>query len=170
MAGVSPDRTWLRRITDVALIASTLMAVGCAGPHTSLKVPSCVERVEVTGEHRRVSDTRFVFDHAMEFPFTRTDIVVERTDGTTQTFESVNSMPDFGNLLGGALVGGLGMAFVALHASQVSTGAEAPFGPTFWLVPLGGTLFTASVFIGLTGWQPPMDIEVDTPCARGGQP
>ena len=160
-------RGWSCTVTALVMI-TLLSTLACAGPQTVVRVPKCVESVEVTGEHRRISSNRFVFDHGMELPFTKTQITVERRDGTEQSFEVVNSVPDVVNMVGGAIVGAMGIGLVALHASQVSNGAEPPFGPSFWLVPVGGLALLGGTYLGLTGWHPSSDILVETPCSRGG--
>lgn len=152
----------------LAVVAS-LVSAACVGPRTMVRVPDCVERIEVTGEHHRMSETELIFSHGLDLPFTRTEITVEHGDGSREVITLTNTYPDLLRLLGSGLVGALSAAAIGLYTYQVALGGEQPFlGPTFWALPLGVGGGLVALAIASTGWHPSEDTVVPARCAEAG--
>jgi hypothetical protein len=148
-----------------ALLLALVTLPACVGARTTLTVPRCVERVEIEGEHSRVGDDTFVFQHMLDLPFTSTEVVVEKRDKTTETIVLVNSMPDVVHLVGAALTGSISALLVTLYAYQVSAGGEQVLGPSLWALPLGIVGLAFATTLVLTGWHPPSDTVLETGCS-----
>jgi hypothetical protein len=163
-------RSPLRRSAVVLVflaLATSLLASACVGPRTTVRVPDCVERIEVTGEHHRMSETELIFSHGLDLPLTRTEITVEHADGSREVTVITNMYPDLLRLLGAGLVGALSAAAVGLYTYQVAVGGEQPFlGPTFWALPLGAGGGLIALAIASTGWHPGEDSVIAARCAE----
>lgn len=153
----------------VTLLAGlAVLASGCVGARSTVRVPACVERIEVIGEHHRASETDLVFSHGLDLPFTRTEITVEHTDGTREHITLLNTNPDLLRLFGAGIVGVLAAGAVGLYAYQVGFGNESvwPVGPTFWALPVGLAGAALALFLVSTGWHPGEDTTVPARCTE----
>ena len=149
------------------VLGMALAGAGCVGPRTMVRVPDCVERIEVTGEHHRVSEGELIFSHGLDLPLTRTEITVEHTDGSREVIVLTNARPDLLRLLGAGIVGALSAASIGLYAYQVGLAGEQPFlGNTFWALPLGVGGGLVALAIASTGWHPGEDTVVPARCAE----
>lgn len=140
---------------------------GCVGPRTTVTIPDCVERIEVTGEHHRLGESELIFSHGLDLPMTRTKITVSHADGSSDEVELINMYPDLLHLLGAGVVGVLSVAALSLYTYQVAAAGEQIFlGPTFWALPLGlgGGLVAGA--IASTGWHPGEDTAIAAQCAE----
>ena len=161
----------IRLVLALCTLALCAGSLGCIGPRTMLRVPECVERIEVSGEHHRVSETDLVFSHTLDLPLSRTEIIVERPDGTREKIMIYNTNPDLLRLTGAGIVGALSVFAVGLYAYQVGIGREAPLlGPTFLALPIGIVGGLLAVTIAATGWHPSSDIEVPAQCGTMAGP
>lgn len=132
-----------------ALIAACIaLCNGCATPRSVIEIPSCADRVEMTGQADRTAPTRFELDHTFDLMLTRTQLSFQR-NGKVHTFVVEANQPDpvrlfFG--VGAAAGGGL----LLWNASvDVSNGRD----PT--LSALGGaSLVGLGVAGAVTGWHP----------------
>jgi len=147
------------------LVVALAASAACVGARTSLTVPRCVERIEVEGEHTRTGDGTLVFHHMFDLPFTKTDVTVEKTDGTSETVTLVNTNPDVVHLVGSALVGSVSTLLVALYGFQVTAGGEPFLGPTVWALPIGVVGLTFASALLVTGWHPSSDTVLETGCS-----
>ena len=152
-----------RIVLPVLVLA--LGASGCLGPRTQVRVPDCVERVEVTGQHHRVDRQTFLFDHGLELPFTETQVTVESPDGSTETFTYVNSNPDWLRVAGAAVLGAIAAGSITYYGYFVGSGTEPTDIAVIWALPIFVGTSAMAVGLAVTGWHPPANIDVPARCA-----
>lgn len=128
--------------------------LGCATPRTVVEVPPCADRIDVTGQARRVGARRLELDHTFDLAMTKTELVFKGR-GEAQTLVLDNDRPDALRTVVGA--GGAALGALLLGASwwEVTAGgrtfAEAgPFYEAVW----GGGLMAVSTLVVATGWHP----------------
>ena len=159
---------WPTKSAANLILLTALWVQGCVGPRTTVRVPDCVERIEVTGEHHRLSETELIFSHGLDLPMTRTEITVEHPDGSRDVTVLTNLYPDMLRLLGAAVVGAVSVAAIGLYTYQVAAAGEQVFlGPTFWALPLGLAGIGVAGAIASTGWHPGEDAVIPARCAEG---
>jgi len=116
-----------------------------------MRVPDCVQRLEVEGESQRLGD-KLVFDHGLDAPWTWTDVVIDDDRGQ-RVVRIANTTPHAGRLAGGLLVGGVSGVVTAVALADMSDGRIADYGPIYAVV--FGSIGTAfGLFLTLTGWGP----------------
>jgi len=140
--------------TGCALIVASLATVACATPKTIIEVPPCADKVEISGQARRLAPRRMELDHTFDLVFTRTELSFQGRDGT-QTLVLDHDQPDpvravvgAGVTVLGALL--LGTAVWDVTANERNLLEERPFYEAVWGT---GMLAVGGLALG-TGWHP----------------
>ena len=158
----------LRRGVSFWPIALLLMgSTACSTPSTHIRLPACAKEISVSGQHTRGGRTTLILDHSFDLPLSRTQITVERIDGTTRQLEVVNASPDWWRLLGGSLLGTSGAALLTRYGYGVGAAGEDPIRtPWLWALPCGLALCGVGSLVALTGWHPSGDTVIEDRCAE----
>src|SRR5262245_2273446 len=84
----------------VVLVVVVLAASACASPRSVVRLPPCADRVELEGQHRRLSARTIELDHTFDLPFSKTELTFTRTGdaggsrGATRRFVLENDQPE----------------------------------------------------------------------------
>ncbi len=155
----------VRSCAFVALVAAALVATGCSGVRTQMKVPACAEVTSISGEHLRYPQS-VGFNHGSDFVGTQTEVVVEHVDGAKTTIVATNAVPDVFNLVGGGFLLAAGAGALTLYAVETARSQEVFSEETFLLLPAGFFVGGVGTYFLLTGWSPAEDIVIPSRCGE----
>lgn len=127
-------------------------------------MPPCADRITVSGQHARASQSTLILDHTYDLPFTQTAITIEDPEGRTQEIVVTNSVPDVWRLIGAGFLGATGGVLLARYSLDVMEGGDSLRGGWFWALPVGLVATGMAAGMALTGWHPTGDTVIDYPC------
>lgn len=131
----------------------SVLASSCATPTTVLEIPSCADRVEVSGQASRTSKTRFELDHSFDLPLMTAEISFQ-AGKKVETVRLVDNTPDPLRFFFGAGATVLGAVLLGAASYEVGNGASVLADRPFY-EGIGGTaLVGVGVTALLTGWHP----------------
>ena len=154
------------------LIALSLSSLSSCAVTSSLAIPSCVDKLEISGEHQRITGKNgrqlLVFDHALDPPLSRTEVILKR-DGHEETLTLWNTQPDGGRLLVGAVAGIFGGVLFASSAYDVYVQRASIYeeGP-FYAAVFGTAAVGFAGLVMLTGWHPGARADIEEFCVEPG--
>ncbi len=145
-----------------ALLAAILPSSACAVT-SSLEIPACVDRLEVSGQHNR-QGRRLTFDHAFDPPLSKTEVTLKAGD-RSEVVDVWNGRPDGGRLVVGAVLGTIGGVLLTSAAYQVTT-QEASFfdEQPFYSTLLGAGALGLGGLLAMTGWHPGAATDLEAFC------
>lgn len=150
----------------LVVIVVSLGSAGCTTPTSKVRLPSCIDRITVTGQHQRAARGTLVLDHSLDLPFSRTVLEVEARDGEVRRYSATNSFPDVGRLVGGSLLGATGGALLVRYGVAVGDGEDALRSGWFWALPMGLVVGGIGGAMLLTGWHPGSDLVIEEDVCR----
>ena len=158
---------WFSPAFAVAVIGAVIVSSGCANM-TTVTLPSCSQQFEVDGEHRRQGPRTLVFDHSLDPPWSSTEIVIDKDGAGSAPPETVrfgNTSPNAGRLVGALVLTTISAAVATTAIVDMSDGRVANYGPFYGVV--FGSIGTAfGTFLGLTGWGPGHNINLEKICTE----